>query len=75
MINTEKLITIAPEPSVIQRRIGSTLYTTNIFFNKNAKETLNEKVLRLIKNDLQSTPENVNMETLQASWLSERSSI
>ena len=74
-MNTATIITTTPEPLVLKRRIGSTLYITNIFFNQNAKETLNEKVLRLLKNDLQSTPENVNMETLQASWLSERSSI
>ena len=64
----------APEPNVIIRQIGSTTFKVNLHFDLNAKESLNEKVLRLLKNDLQSTPENVKMKTLQAGWLSERSS-
>jgi hypothetical protein len=64
----------APEPFVLQRRIGSTLYKVGIYFNPEAKETLNEKVQRLLKNDLQSAPECVKMDSLQADWLSERGS-
>ena len=64
----------ASEPFVLQRRIGSTLYKVGIYFNPEAKETLNEKVRRLLKNDLQSATESVKMESLQADWLSERSS-
>ena len=65
----------ASEPFVLQRRIGSTLYKVGIYFNPEAKETLNEKVRRLLKNDLQSAPENATMKALQAGWLSERSSL
>ena len=65
--------TTAPEQFVLQRRIGSTLYKVGIHFNPNAKEALNEKVLRLLKNDLQTAPEHAKMESLQADWLSERS--
>ena len=71
---TVKKIT-ASEPFVLQRRIGSTNYRVKIHFNPNARETLNEKVQRLLKNDLQSAPENAKVETLQAGWLSERGSL
>ena len=70
---TVKKIT-ASEPFVLQRRIGSTLYKVGIHFNPEAKETLNEKVQRLLKNDLQSAPESGTMKSLQADWLSERTS-
>ena len=74
-MNTVKNSTTSPEPYVIKRQIGSTLYKVGIHFNPNAKETLNEKVRRLLQNDLKSAPENATMESLQASWLSERSSL
>lgn len=74
MIKAET-ITAAPEPSVIQRRIGSTLFNVNIFYNKNASETLEEKIIRLLKNDLQAMPRNGTMEPLQAVRLPERSPI
>jgi hypothetical protein len=64
--------TTTPEPLVINRQIGSTLYKVGIHFNPHAKETLDEKIRRLLKNDLKSAPENVTMKPLQASWLSER---
>ena len=70
-----KRLTTAPEQFVLQRRIGSTLYKVGIHFNTNAKEALNEKVMRLLKNDLQSSPEHATIKLLQADWLSERSSI
>jgi len=74
---TENIITKTPEPFVLHRHIGSTTYSVNLFFDQNAKETLNEKVIRLLKNDilniekgLKSISENDNIETLQADWLS-----
>ena len=73
-MNTVKKLT-TPEPYVLHRRIGSTTYRVRLYFNPNAKETLDEKVRRLLKNDLQSAPENATMESLQADWLSERSSL
>jgi len=56
----------------MRKRIGSTTYRIGIYFNPDAKETLNEKVARLLKNDLQSMPGSATMELLQAGWLSER---
>jgi len=61
-------------PIIIQRKIGSTTYRVNVHFNQNAKESLEEKVLRLIKNDLHFQSKYGKMESLQAGWLPERSS-
>jgi hypothetical protein len=74
MIKSEKSNS-APEPSVIQRRIGSTLFNVNIFFNESAKETLEGKIIRLLKNDLQAMPRDGTMGTLLTGRLPERSSI
>ena len=65
--------TISPEPFVLHRQVGSTTYRIRLHFNPNAKETLDDKVRRLLKNDLQSEPKTASMELLQADWLSERS--
>ena len=40
-----------PEPYVLQRRIGSTLYTVKAYFSGATSETLEDKILRLAKND------------------------
>ena len=66
--------TTTPEPHVLQRRIGSTNYKVGIHFSHDAEETLDKKILRLLKNDLQSPPQDATMETLQAGRLSERGS-
>ncbi len=63
-----------PESFVFHRRIGSTTYKVGIHFNPQAEEALDDKVLRLVKNDLQHAPDHAKMDTLQAGWLSERSS-
>jgi hypothetical protein len=71
---TSKCPTSNPEQFVLHRRIGSTVYNVGIHFNPQARETLNDKVRRLLRNDLQSARGDATMETLQAGWLSERSS-
>jgi len=73
-MNTAKRMT-TPEPFVLQRQVGSTFYRVRLHFNPNPRETLDEKVRRLLKNDLQSAPQNATMESLQADWLSERGSL
>jgi hypothetical protein len=40
------------EPIAMKKRIGSTVYEVNCYFNPEAKETAEEKLLRIIKNDL-----------------------
>jgi hypothetical protein len=69
-----KVTTPAPERIVLKRRIGSTAYNVGMFFNPDSKETLGEKVQRLLINDLQNVPENVILKPLQVGWLSERGS-
>ena len=39
-------------PAVITRRIGSTTYKLKIYFNENAKETMEDKILRMIQNEV-----------------------
>ena len=68
----DKQTMASTESFALHRRIGSTTYRIGIYFNPNAKETLNEKVCRLLKNDLQSEPNDAKMEPLQAGCLSER---
>ena len=36
----------------IIKRIGRTTYTVHIHFSKTSKETFNDKLLRIIKNDI-----------------------
>ena len=49
-MNTVKKLT-NPEPYVLQRRIGSTLYTVKAYFSEKTSETLEDKILRLERND------------------------
>ena len=46
MINSANMTTSTPERNVLHRRIGSTLYRVGIEFNPNARESLDEKILR-----------------------------
>ena len=38
-------------PIVLRKRIGSTAYLVSVHFSQTSKETLEDKILRLIKND------------------------
>ena len=40
---------------VIVRKIGKTTYTVGIHFSRTSKETMDDKVLRLIWNDIRNT--------------------
>ena len=40
--------------SGFSKRIGSVVYEVTIHFNQDTKETMNDKILRLVKNDAQS---------------------
>ena len=79
MNQTAKNLT-KPEPFVLERRIGSTTFKVNVHFSETSGETLKEKSLRLmknelLKNDLNFIHKNSNMKPLQADWLSERGSL
>ncbi len=38
-------------PSAFTKRIGSTTYNVSVHFSKTSKETMNDKIIRLIRND------------------------
>jgi len=57
--------TTEPGQYVLQRRIGSTLYRTRAHFSTTSRETLDDKILRLLKNDLNLVQGHGNMEVLQ----------
>ena len=72
---TEKDICGSIEPITIHKRIGSTMYNVGIYFNQNAKETMEDKILRLIKNDLKCPHKNDIIGMPQTGRLPERSSV
>jgi hypothetical protein len=39
-------------PATMRRRIGNTIYHVNVHFNPKAKETAEQKMVRLIRNDV-----------------------
>lgn len=43
--------TLNDESNIVVKRIGSTLYRIKICFSETAKERMEEKIIRLIKND------------------------
>lgn len=63
------------KPSLIRKRIGSTVYEVRAYFNQDAKETMNDKLLWLIRNDLNKPSMDVNMAVPQTNRLPGRSSI
>lgn len=44
-----------PEPPKIVRRIGSTTYEVSIHFSQTSSETITDKIMRLIQNDIMSS--------------------
>ncbi|MCL1810420.1 MAG: transposon-encoded TnpW family protein [Clostridiales bacterium] len=74
-MNNLRNTTTTPGPFKLRRKIGSTTYVVGIHFDLKARESLDEKILRLLKNDLQSAPGNAKVEPLQAGWLPERGSL
>jgi len=43
-----------PSPIKLTKRIGGTIYKVSAFYSQTSLETLNDKVLRLIKNEIAS---------------------
>ena len=56
MAKTKNTATTATEQTspVIVRKIGKTTYMVGIHFGQTSKETMDDKVLRLIKNDIRN---------------------
>jgi len=63
------------EALFMRKRIGSTIYEVSARFNPEAKETINDKILRLIKNDLNSPSARATIILPQTGRLSERGSL
>jgi predicted 2-oxoglutarate/Fe(II)-dependent dioxygenase YbiX len=63
------------EPLNMRKRIGSTVYEVRMCFNQDTKETMEDKLLRLVRNDLNKPPMDAKMALPQTSWLPERSSL
>ncbi len=62
-------------PLTMCKRIGSTVYEVNLCFNQDTKETMEDKILRVIRNDLNNPPADGNMAVPQANRPPERSSV
>ena len=71
------IATIQPaeaKTATIYRRIGSTTYKVKVVFSDNGGETMEEKILRMIRNEgLQNGEERGTMDAPQMSRQSERS--
>ena len=51
-VNTKNQKEITPqEPYRFTKRLGSTTYRVGVHFSKTSKETMNDKIIRLIKNE------------------------
>jgi len=61
-------------PIRMTKRIGSTIYEVHGYFNSTATETVEEKLLRIIKNDLTNRSNRATIKVPQTERLSERSS-
>jgi len=62
------------EPLNVCRRIGSTTYEVEVFVKKDTGETVEDKIMRLIRNDLNLPPSHVKLNMPQTVRLPERSS-
>lgn len=41
-------------PITMRKRIGGTTYQVNIYFSSTSRETMHDKILRLVKNEVES---------------------
>jgi hypothetical protein len=66
---------INAQSSRFSKRIGSTLYEVNVYFAEAGKESLEDKIFRLVSSDsLNAAPKSVKMGSLQTERLPERGS-
>ena len=60
--------------SYMTRRIGATTYKVKVVFNEEGSETMEDKILRIIRNEVHTSCENYDIiDTPQMSRQSERS--
>jgi hypothetical protein len=51
---TDSTANVTTTKNTFSKKIGRTVYNVQIFFSKTSKEHFNDKLLRLIKNDVTS---------------------
>ncbi len=74
MTKNENTVTNKSNYVTLTRRVGNTNYKVNIYFSETEKETMEEKIIRLVENErLLSEDTCGTMETPQMSRQSERS--
>ena len=54
---TANTVIVPEKPVTMLKRIGSTTYSISVNFSKTNKETVQDKILRLIKNDIYAASE------------------
>jgi hypothetical protein len=58
-MNTDKTTsateTKAEQPHFV-KRIGKTTYKVNVHFSTTSKETINDKIIRMLRNEVQQSP-------------------
>ena len=52
--------------NIITRRIGSTTYKLKVHFSENATETMEEKILRMVKNESLTKGRHVEFEEISS---------
>jgi len=58
-MNTDKTTTTtakAEQPDFV-KRIGNTTYKVNVHFSTTSKETMSDKIIRMLRNEVQRNPE------------------
>ena len=63
------------QSSRFSQRIGSTVYSVSVYFKEGSKETLEDKMIRMMKSDLNNGRFCGNITLPQADTLPERGSV
>ena len=62
-------------PITLTKRIGGAVYEVNCFFSPEAKESVEEKLWRMLKNDLTTAANCAILKVSQTARLPERSTV
>ncbi|MCI9086749.1 MAG: hypothetical protein HFE51_10080 [Clostridia bacterium] len=52
-MNELKTANITEQVPVVRKKIGKTTYIVKLHFSKTSKQTLNDKIMRLVKSDIE----------------------
>lgn len=52
-MNELKTANTTEQVSVVRKKIGKTTYIVKLHFSKTSKQTLNDKIMRLVKSDIE----------------------